>query len=234
MAIHAKPKEDYAVDSDEWTDNVKAFYSYLSNMGYSVEAISGMLGNSQYEGGMNPWRYQDDKITGSGYGLFQYTPKAGYLDEYYVNSDGDTVRGYGYGYDYYAPNKSVEEITSGAEPTDAYCQLDAIERSGKYFGGGVRNTWIAPWVSDYENYTTLAEFKTVTDVEKATYLWLGFFEVPDWWQEQDDVENNSSGRRDVASKIYDLLTGTTPTPPTPSPVTHKMNWIFYLKRRYMR
>lgn len=238
MAIHAKPKYGYAVNSDEWKDNISAYWAYCHSLGYTVQAFSGMFGNAQPESGQNPWRYQDDLITGGGYGLFQYTPKSGYLSE----------GGYGYGYSYFAPNLSVDEVTSGALPTDAYCQIDAIPRSLKYSGGDRRDAWLANWITGYNDYDTLDEFKTCTDVQKATYLWLGYFEVPGWWQTQTNVQGTGSDghfleRYNAAVEIYKLVKDDTdpdipdiptPEPPTPTPTdTHRMKWIYYMGRRWI-
>lgn len=202
--MKAQPSGGYTIGSDNWNENVTDLWSFCLAQGYSEEAFAGMMGNSQSEGGMNPWRWQGDTVNYSaGYGLFQYTPAKGYINQY------------GKDLLYYAPNLSVTSITAGAEPEDGYAQILAIVASGKYGGGGKRDTWIAPYVSDYASYKTLDGFKTCSDVEKATYLWLGYFECPGWWQNGDNVAGNFKPRLDAANSVYGLITGTTPTPPSP-------------------
>lgn len=202
MALHAKPRGAYAIGSVEWNENIAALWGFCRGQGFSEAAFSGMMGNAQNEGGMNPWRWQGDTVRYSGgYGLFQYTPARGYINNY------------GPGLSYYAPNLSVSGTTSGAQPTDAYAQILAIDASGKYFGGGTRDRLLAPYVSDYANYKTIAGFKTCTDVQKSTYLWLGYFEVPAWWIKQSNVSTNAGRRLDAAEAVYRTIKGTSPPAP---------------------
>lgn len=204
MAIHAKPRGGYSIGTTEWNDNISALWGFCRGQGFSEAAFSGMMGNAQNEGGLNPWRWQNDRVSYSaGYGLFQYTPARGYINSY------------GKGLSYYAPNLSVSTTTAGAQPTDGYAQILAIGPSGKYGGGGKRDTWIKPYVPDYANYKTLAGFKKCTDVHKATYLWLGYFECPGWWQNQSNVSHNAQGRLDAADDVYKAITGTEPPAPDP-------------------
>lgn len=204
MSLHAKPRGAYSIGSTEWNENISALWGFCHSQGFSEAAFSGMMGNAQNEGGMNPWRWQGDSVRYSGgYGLFQYTPARGYINSY------------GPGLSYYAPNLSTSYVTSGAQATDGYAQILAISASGKYGGGGVRDRLIAPYVSDYSNYKTLAGFKTCNDVRKATYLWLGYFECPGWWLNQSNVSGNAKGRLDAADTVFKTITGTAPPPPDP-------------------
>lgn len=57
--------------------NARYIYKYFSDEGWSKEAISGMLGNMQWESGsINPgaWQFWNETGFGSGYGLVQWTP----------------------------------------------------------------------------------------------------------------------------------------------------------------
>lgn len=233
MPLNAKPSEGYTFKGTEWTENVRALSNFCQRAGYSNEAIAGMLGNANSESGMNPWRWQGDTVNyNKGYGLFQYTPASGYIN------------GYGKTNSYYAPNLSVTTTTGGANALDGYAQIGVIAASGKYFGGGVRDSLLSSYVPDCTNYKTLDTFKTVSDVESATYLWLGYFEMPGWWQSQSDVKDNFQTRLDAANAVYEIISGTepepepepepTPTPtPTPTPVKTRasMPIYFYLRRR---
>ena len=204
MSLHAKPRGAYEIGSTEWNENISALWGFCRVHGFSEAAFSGMMGNAQNEGGMNPWRWQSDVVRYSGgYGLFQYTPARGYINNY------------GPGLAYYAPNLSVSGTTSGAQPTDAYAQILAIDSSGKYFGGSTRDRLLAPYVPDYANYKTIDGFKTCTDVHKATYLWLGYFEMPAWWIKQSNVSTNAGRRLESADAVYRTITGTDPPAPEP-------------------
>lgn len=163
---NAKPNNGYIVNSDEWVDNVNAFYEYAKNQ-YTLQAICGMIGNSQGESGLNPWRWQSDTVDyDGGYGLFQYTPASGYIEEYGKKSS------------YYAPNLSTTSQTSGSYPTDAIAQIEVIGESGKYGGSQTRIERIKEFYPQCVDYTTLNEFKKINDLYGAVVCWLGFFEAP--------------------------------------------------------
>lgn len=55
--------------------NAYYIYLYLTDMGWSVESISGLLGNMQHESSLNPGRWQSDNVgVGPAYGLVQWDP----------------------------------------------------------------------------------------------------------------------------------------------------------------
>lgn len=58
--------------SDEAKNNANEFAVYFRSRGYTIEAISGMLGNVDYESYLNPGQGQIG--SGSGLGLIQWTP----------------------------------------------------------------------------------------------------------------------------------------------------------------
>ena len=61
--------------------NARYIYSYLLNKGWSVNAIAGVLGNMQFESGINPGRWEGDDVgSGPGYGLVQWTPYTKYTE----------------------------------------------------------------------------------------------------------------------------------------------------------
>lgn len=233
MSWHAKPSGAYAPRSFEGTENIKAFYEATSALGYSKEATAGILGNVQQESGFNPWRWQSDKVNYSaGYGLFQYTPASGYLENYgKVQSE-------------FAPNLSTSIQTAGALPTDAIAQIKAIQTSGKYSSGYPDTMYNVNRIlnlgyTDWEDYQKISQFKTLTDVKKATAFWLCFFEKP-----ADASETVLEARYEYAKTAYEILDGETPqppsppTPPSPTPVPtpvfkrRKMPvWLYTLRRR---
>ena len=74
----------YTSDSlsmEEMEVNATYIYKYLTDQGWSKNAIAGILGNLQAESTINPGRWQNDTIEESnGYGLVQWTPSTKYSD----------------------------------------------------------------------------------------------------------------------------------------------------------
>jgi len=62
--------------------NARYIYGYLSDEGFTVNAIAGILGNLQRESTLNPGRWQNDDVgnTSLGYGLVQWTPATNYIE----------------------------------------------------------------------------------------------------------------------------------------------------------
>lgn len=61
--------------------NAKYIYSYLINEGWTLNAICGMLGNTQAESTNNPGRWQNDAVgIGPAYGLVQWDPFSKYIN----------------------------------------------------------------------------------------------------------------------------------------------------------
>ena len=206
MTWYAKSSGSYVVGSNEWNANVFAFWEVCERLGYTKEACAGMIGNSQGEGGMNPWRWQSDEVDYSmGYGLFQYTPASGYFDNYGRTSS------------YFSPNPSTTEQTTGATPNDAIAQIECISASGKYVGGSSRVDRIKPYYSTCESYQTLDNFKKINDVYGATVCWIGFFEAPSIINEE-----KINQRYSWSLSAYELLKDS----PTPEPI----DLIYYLTK----
>lgn len=71
-----------ALNQSQMEQNAKYLYSALSNIGFTLNSISAMLGNMQTESSINPGRWQSD-IVGNledGYGLVQWTPASKYIN----------------------------------------------------------------------------------------------------------------------------------------------------------
>lgn len=216
MTWYAKPKGSYGYTSTEGKANVFEMSAYLQFKGFTYESQSGIIGNSVAESGLNPWRWQGDTYNLSGgYGLFQYTPASGYIDGC-ANLD------------YYAPNLSVTEITTGADPTDGIAQLIAFADNvlGKWSSTCWRSYWDTETYADLyqvrsrilEVYgdgsrLTLEQFKNITNVYHATFAFLACFEGP--------AVPNMEPRYDYASDIYKLLTGRVPDVPSGKTRTKK-------------
>lgn len=61
--------------------NASYIHQFLAPLGWSVNAIAGMLGNMETESTINPsiWQNLDEGNTSLGYGLVQWTPATKYL-----------------------------------------------------------------------------------------------------------------------------------------------------------
>lgn len=213
MAFNAKPSGAYSFSSTEGTNNVQQMYNMFSSLGYAVEAIAGVIGNSMSESGLNPWRWQGDKVSmGGGYGLFQYTPASDYINLTSIQ--------------YFAPNLSTTEVTSGADPDDGFAQIIVFDenRLSKWGSGAWRPYWstttyaqlyaernriLRQWGSG--NSISMAQFKAITNVYDATFVFLACFEGP--------LVPNMTPRYNNASTAYEILTGMQPEPPTPTPMS---------------
>lgn len=66
----------------EMESNAKEIYTYLSDKGWTINAISGLLGNMQRESTINPelWRSLKEGNYSGGYGLVQWTPATKYTN----------------------------------------------------------------------------------------------------------------------------------------------------------
>lgn len=76
-------------------NNASIIFSYFTNKGYTLNAISAMLGNMQTESTINPglWQGRGDPAPDKGFGLVQWTPSTKYTDwadaNGYAHDDGD-------------------------------------------------------------------------------------------------------------------------------------------------
>lgn len=73
---------------EEMTVNANYIFDYLTDKGWSKNAISGMLGNMQTESTINPGIWQDLQSgnTSLGFGLVQWTPATKYIN--WANANG--------------------------------------------------------------------------------------------------------------------------------------------------
>lgn len=228
MAWFAKPYGAYGYNSIEGIANINEMYAFFNGRDYTLETICGVIGNSIAEGGLNPWRWQSDTVNlSAGYGLFQYTPASGYIDGC---SD---LAGY-------APNFSVTETTEGANPSDGLAQCIAFAENT--LGKWVSTCWRPYWDIDtyYDLYytrqrildtygdgerITMEQFKGITSVYDATFVFLACFEGP--------AVPSMGTRFEYASAVYEAITGDTPdVPPTPTPPKRKGLTIYMMLRPF--
>lgn len=227
MGWNAKPSGAYAVGSDEWKENIDEAYAQLGGT-WALEALCGMLGNMQHESGMNPWRWQSDAVSLTdrykGYGLPQFTPAYGYINDY------------GKGVDGYAPNLSVSKVTEGASPSDGRAQLIVIDtdKAGKFLN---RTKYC-----DYANirdYYPMSAYKQGKDLWLATVAWLYHYEFP---AAQYRTYAAAQGRYKYSLQVFEYLnTGEHPEPdpdpdpgPDPQPGVKRAKMPIYLYPNYRR
>lgn len=220
MTWHAKPSGGYNINSDEAKDNIFEVYNYYKDT-WTKEAICGLLGNMTAESGLNPWRWQSDTVSLSsskkGYGLVQFTPAYGYINNY------------GKGVDGYAPNLSVIEVRGG-ELSDATAQLIVIndDKAKKYLDRHKYCSYL-----DISSTYPFSNYKEVDDLYLATVAWLFNYEFP---AKESRTEEHAQYRYSLAQICYEILDGeeppTPPTPPTPTPAfpRSKMPLYMYLRK----
>ncbi len=196
MSWSAKPSGGYGISSNEAIGNMQEIVNLLGDS-WTMEAICGMMGVMYGESGMNPWRWQSDAVdlTSSvkGYGLMQFTPAYGYINNY------------GVGIDYFAPNLSVTEVTSGAAPTDGRAQIYVIDNdvAGKFIN---RSSWCNYY--DISGFYPLSTYKKQTDLYGCTVAWLFHYGGG-----ANMSESVAALRYEYACTIYEQLTGYEPTTP---------------------
>ena len=126
---HAKNTGGYVYTTPEGVDNTDEIYNILSdpiytNYVWDFDSICAALGNICGEGGLNPWRWENDDVPTTtdfanwtpveaqnhGYGLFGFTPASNYINA--TNAS----RYSAYGYD---PNFS----DAAGSPDDGFAQM---------------------------------------------------------------------------------------------------------------
>lgn len=216
MAWNAKPTGAYARDSAEAISNATEIKTYLLSEGWTLNAICGMLGNNGYEGGYNPWRWQNDIILDRytaetyegfdhGYGMYGWTPS-----NRYINSVSATYPGY-------APNCS----DTPGNASDGQAQVYWVaHRPDQFFPARY---------SPYQSWTDFNDYITSTySAEFLAELWMYNWEKP---AEQYAI-STKAGRRAEGKYWWDYFEGgpTPPDPPVPPPIIKpkKFKWWMYM------
>lgn len=71
---------NFYLTQSQMEGNAIEIYQYLASYGWSINAISAVLGNMQSESGINPGIWESLIPYGGGYGLVQWTPYSKYKD----------------------------------------------------------------------------------------------------------------------------------------------------------
>lgn len=133
--------------SVEMTDNAFLIWQYFRNLGFTNEAIAGLLGNLQQESTLDPWRYQNG--VGPGYGLPQWDPASGWFN--------------------YAQRNNID-TTDPTASGEGQCQCI---NDGESEGQWLPNT---PTAIEHNTRYTWAEFSQLTDVNEAVRAFLYEYE----------------------------------------------------------
>lgn len=178
--FYAMPYGGYSISGAQGVNNINVINDYLSADGFSRESIIGTLGNMYAEGALNPWYWENNTVNyNKGYGLLQFTPASEY-----INASGIPN---------HAPNLSTSQQTPGADPDDGLGQLYCLVHDT--FGKWVSNCWRLYW--DRTQYPTLSalsqhcldtygnghnitlnQFKNVTNIDDAVFIFLACYEGP--------------------------------------------------------
>ena len=233
---YAKQTGAYLTTDSEARANALEMTTILYADGFVKTAVAAILGNSQWESGLNPWRWQGDFVptvntfngwseqqaNEHGYGLFQYTPAKKYLNQ---QSSQDYSP-------YYAPN--LYDLPGN--PSDGQAQM-------MFFRTYIPTDWLHGLYTYYYNafiqygvdispwyYTQFNKFKYGVDNNDnpLTLAELtGVFELSYERPRDTDAASSYQTRVNYANYWYNIIPDPSPTPST----GRKMPWIYYLKRR---
>lgn len=175
-------KNEY-LSMSEMQNNALLVHSFFSGKGWTLEAISAMLGNMQTESFINPglWESFKEGNTSVGYGLVQWTPARRYI------------------------SWAGDNWNSG----DKQCQRLAweVDNPSEYFEGGLIVHWGINYSAPYpEPPITFKEFtKSTLPPETLANYFLWYYEKP--------AVANQPVRAEQARYWYDFLKDKPVTPP---------------------
>lgn len=207
MAWHNARTGAFGRYSAEALDNATAIYGVLNSIGWTLEAVCGVLGNIEAESGYNPWRWEGDRVLNqgdpnistsytNGYGLCQWTPSGKYIN----NASG---------YSGYGPNYNN---MSGSE-YDGYAQMLFLDENADYFKNPNHPEYWIPY-NQYKQ-ATISDYS----IDFLAHAWFYNFERGTWFDT----------RVYAAEYWYTTLGGITPpTPPTPpTPQGNIPIWLLF-------
>ena len=205
MGWSAKLKGGYNINSDEAHGNFDEIRSTLSD--WTLEAVAGCIGNMSGESGYNPWRWQGDRVNYSmGYGLVQFTPARGYINDYGVGLDG------------FSPNLNVTTQTPTATPEDGKAQMLVLkdDRAHKWIN---RTRYCKMPEIDLSPYADFSYYKSATDLYLATAAFMFMYEgnATVLYGSESAQRSMVNARYDAATTAYEYLGGSEPPEPPDPP-----------------
>ena len=138
MTWHCKSIDGYLRSSQEAWDNCYQIYSILSSYGWTLNAISGVLGNIEAESSYNPWRWGDDVVLPNDSPWIDTREpdgQGGYKNHAYGLCQWDVAGKYirnGTGYSGYGPNYSNQVGSNG----DGIAQMGYLNDHADYIPTG--------------------------------------------------------------------------------------------------
>ncbi len=198
-----------SLTSSEQETNAIFIWNYLKTRGWSIDAVSGMLGNFEAESRLNPnivETTQKDRWPNwgnYGFGIAQWTPwftkqQGGeWLDP--ANYHGSNNPTYGY---WASQNGYTIAVDGSGTIGKMEPQLDYLDNN---LGTGKGKAWV-------RNY----KITTVGPEQAAKDFYTGY---------EISAAGTWGTRPDKAVKWYNFLTGHPPQPPTPPSITDKSKII---------
>lgn len=187
-----------ALSQTQMEVNATYIYSYLTDKGWSVNAIAGILGNMQHESALNPGRWEGNNVgSGPGYGLTQWTPFSKYTD--WCSSKGYS--------DPSEMDNNLARIIWELENNEQYYATSGYPESFSTFSKSDKSPYYlaCAFAWNYERSAVViwganskAEADTLTEAQKEA-----------------NREALRQKRGSSAENWYKYITGETPTPPDP-------------------
>lgn len=176
---------------EQQATNAEYIYYYLTEKGWTLEAICGLLGNIEVEGCLNPGTWQVNDNLNLGYGVVQFAPNDGFLDYLYkVKGYEETITN---------PVEFLNQIAK-ENPTLLmhleleYMEYTSIENSND-MKWGWRNRYNCPYNISYEEYI-VAEYSSAD----MALIFMASYERP------NPEKSRIKERVDAANKWYQYLT----------------------------
>ena len=179
--------------------NATYIYNYLGALGWTANAIAGMLGNFQHESTINPGRYQGDVPSGSGWGLAQWTPSSKYTNWCDEN-----------GLVWHHMDSALKRIIYEFENGIQYDNTPADSNYGISSQNFITSTEAPFWLAGC----------FVMNYEKPASVLKGYPEGETEAEHQAAKAATLKKRGDAANKWYEFLTGL-PAPEMPGTETKK-------------
>ena len=175
----------------EMKNNAKLFGDVFLGLGYNINTIAALAGNAQAESTINPGL---NEVGGSGYGLFQWTPKSDLIEA--------------------CSQLGISPYTDGT--IQCQCLDGELLRNQWYTSSAfIRPYYRSGATSDMIGITP-EQFKSNSmgwNPDKLAILFMAGYERPSY----DPATNHAEKRKANANYWYEYYTDKPPTPTPPTP-----------------
>lgn len=169
----------------EMQDNAKFIYKQFYGLGWTLNAISGMLGNMQKESTINPgiWQSLKEGNLDGGYGLVQWTPATKLIEW-------AETRGYDYTHIQVQCMKIHYEMVDGGQ----YYQTSTYPLSFKKFSESTESPEYLASAFLY-NYERPASYSTEAERQGYARYWYDYLKDidPEWTPTEPEQETKKKG-----------------------------------------